>query len=136
MPAKQEFEPANNRKRKNPPQDRSSLKNDPKRKRQRFNDARQIAVQTTSNVLQNGELDIEKFVRAREFEIKALEESMAMSKKALSNRAFQGVPRNMRRRTASHNVKRAPKRLRGRVAKEVRRSPVEPSWVTELTPIV
>ena len=46
--------------------------------------------------------------------------NMSGSKKALSSRAFQQVPRDLRRRTASHNVKRVPKRLRARAAKEVR----------------
>ena len=46
--------------------------------------------------------------------------NMSGSKKALSSRAFQQVPKDMRRRTASHNVKRVPKRLRARAAKEVR----------------
>lgn len=36
-----------------------------------------------------------------------------------SKRAFQIVPRSMRRRTASHNVKRVPKRLRSRAQKEM-----------------
>ena len=46
--------------------------------------------------------------------------NMSDSKKALSSRAFQQVPKDLRRRTASHNVKRVPKRLRARAAKEVR----------------
>lgn len=40
-------------------------------------------------------------------------------RRANSKRAFQSVPRSMRRRTASHNVKRVPKRLRNRHAKEM-----------------
>ena len=44
---------------------------------------------------------------------------MTSSKKSLTARAFQQVPRAMRRRTASHDVKRVPKRLRERAAKEV-----------------
>lgn len=69
---------------------------------------------------QNGEVDVSAFVKAREFEIKAMGRSMVASKKALSARAFQQVPAALRRRTASHNVKRVPKRLRGRAAREVR----------------
>lgn len=41
------------------------------------------------------------------------------SRHANKKRAFQNVPRSMRRRTASHNVKRVPKRLRARHAKEM-----------------
>ena len=48
--------------------------------------------------------------------------SMSDSKNVLSTRAFQQVPKDLRRRTASHNVKRVPKRLRARAAKEVRSS--------------
>lgn len=65
------------------------------------------------------ELNVAGFVKAREFEIKALEKSMARARKGLTTRAFQQVPRNMRRRTASHNVKKVPKRLRKRVVEEV-----------------
>jgi len=45
---------------------------------------------------------------------------MQKSKDLLSRRAFQQVPRDMRRRTASHNVKRVPKRLQKRAAKEMK----------------
>ncbi len=62
---------------------------------------------------------MDKFVKAREFEITALEDGMKRAKKALSTRAFQELPKDLRRRTASHNVKRVPKRLRSRAAKEV-----------------
>lgn len=44
---------------------------------------------------------------------------MKASKRALSSRAFQQVPIRLRRRTASHNVKRVPKRLRERAGREV-----------------
>ena len=62
---------------------------------------------------------MDKFVKAREFEITALEDGMKRAKKALSTRAFQELPKDLRRRTASHNVKKVPKRLRSRAAKEV-----------------
>lgn len=44
---------------------------------------------------------------------------MATSKAVGSSRAFQKVPRGLRRRTASHNPKRVPKRLRERANKEM-----------------
>lgn len=62
---------------------------------------------------------MDKFVKSREYEIRALEEGMARSKKALTTRAFQHVPKELRRRTASHNVKRVPKRLQPRAKREV-----------------
>ncbi|KAK4508054.1 hypothetical protein PRZ48_001791 [Zasmidium cellare] len=82
-------------------------------------DARTLATQTSSKAFRNGELDVDKFVKSREYEIRALEEGMARSKKALTTRAFQHVPKELRRRTASHNVKRVPKRLQPRAKREM-----------------
>lgn len=85
--------------------------------------ARTLLAQTSDQALNDrGELDVLSFVKAREYEIMALESGMAASKHAGTARVFQQVPRNMRRRTASHNVKKVPKRLRARAAKEVRSS--------------
>ncbi|KAH8684304.1 ribonuclease-like protein P complex subunit Pop1 [Tricladium varicosporioides] len=108
-------------KRKDPP---SSNQNGPRNrtsKRAKINDARTILTQSSDAALNtNGELDLNSFLRAREFEIRALEGSMARCKDELMTRAFQKVPRDMRRRTASHNVKRVPKRLRERGAREMK----------------
>ena len=68
-----------------------------------------------------GEVNVANFVKAREFEIAALEKNMREMKKSLSSRAFQQVPRHMRRRTASHNVKKVPRRLKKRALREVSR---------------
>ncbi|CAF9926917.1 MAG: hypothetical protein ALECFALPRED_003578 [Alectoria fallacina] len=85
--------------------------------------ARSILAQASDKALsKNGDLDVSAFVKAREFEIKAIAASMGASKNSLSTRAFQQLPKNLRRRTASHNVKRMPKRLRTRAAKEVHRA--------------
>lgn len=43
----------------------------------------------------------------------------AMRSKGGSKRAFQGLPRSMRRRAMSHNVKRLPRRLRKKAEIEV-----------------
>ncbi|RKU44347.1 hypothetical protein DL546_007166 [Coniochaeta pulveracea] len=112
------------RKRKEPP---SSVGNGSKNaennartnKRAKMHDARTIRTQAPDAALKDGELDLQAFLSAREFEIRALETSMKKSKAASTTRAFQKVPRGMRRRTASHNVKRIPKRLRARAAKEM-----------------
>lgn len=88
-------------------------------------DARSLSAQTSSKAFKNGELDVDKFVKSRQYEIRALEDGMAKSKKALTTRAFQHVPKELRRRTASHNVKRVPKRLQPRAKKEVRDYPSE-----------
>ncbi|KAI9750060.1 MAG: hypothetical protein M1835_001447, partial [Candelina submexicana] len=89
------------------------------RKRAKTQDARNIAVQTSDKALKDGQLDVYNFVKAREYEIRALEAGLSKSKKALTTRAFQSVPKDLRRRTASHNVKRVPKRLRNRAEKEM-----------------
>lgn len=107
------------RKRKNGPDDQADRTNG--RKRQKYQDSRAIPVQRSQAALSaNGDLNVASFVKAREFEINALDRSMQQSKKGLMTRAFQQVPRRLRRRTASHNVKKVPKRLRPRAEKEVR----------------
>ena len=98
----------------------SSENNAWRNKRQKVQrDARTLAVQTTFKAFKDGELDVGAFVKAREYEIRALEEGLARSKKSLTQRAFQQVPKELRRRTASHNAKRVPKRLRRQAVKEV-----------------
>ena len=100
--------PISSRKRKQAPS--SSGQSFRSKKRVRLEDARIIATQTTDAAFKDGEIDVEKFVRARDFEIRAL-----------TARGFQCVPKYLRSRTASHDVKRVPKRLRARAKKEVRR---------------
>lgn len=91
------------------------------RKRVKIYDARTLAVQSSDTALsKTGELDVAAFVAARQFEVRALEAGIKSSRSSLSSRAFQKVPRNLRRRTASHNVKRVPQRLRARARREVR----------------
>ena len=111
-------------KRKQPPQSSNhppSFKH--AAKRVRISSARTILAQTSDKALsKSGDLDVSAFVKAREFEIKAMVASMGASKNSLSTRAFQQAPKDLRRRTASHNVKKVPKRLRARAAKEVRRA--------------
>ncbi|KAK6456568.1 nuclear RNase [Scheffersomyces xylosifermentans] len=67
-------------------------------------------------------LNIADFLRAREFEISSFERSQLNTKYASSTRVFQNLPRTMRRRTASHNVKRIPSRLRSRALREMQNS--------------
>ncbi|KAL9026637.1 MAG: hypothetical protein Q9180_007454, partial [Flavoplaca navasiana] len=108
-------------KRKQPPDfaKTSSTGRNPKRAKQV--DARTILTQASDKALnRNGDLDVSSFVKAREFEIKAMETSMGASKRSLSSRAFQQVPNELRRRTASHNVKKVPKNLRSRAAREMK----------------
>ena len=49
-------------------------------KRVKMQDARQIAAQVSDKALRNGELDVAKFVKAREWEIRALEAGMKGAK--------------------------------------------------------
>ncbi|KAL6871423.1 ribonucleases P/MRP protein subunit POP1 domain-containing protein [Trichoderma novae-zelandiae] len=88
-------------------------------KRAKVYAARSIPTQAADAALKDGELDLVAFVAAHEFEIRALEQSMATTKAVRSSRAFQQVPRGLRRRTASHNPKRVPRRLRARARKEM-----------------
>ncbi|KAG0051075.1 hypothetical protein BGZ83_004107 [Gryganskiella cystojenkinii] len=53
-------------------------------------------------------LDVVNFAEARAFEIKAMHTAMKSSQDSASQRAFQSLPRNLRRRAASHNIKRLP----------------------------
>jgi hypothetical protein len=97
------------------------VQNSNARKRQKNQDARAIPTQRGDPALSaNGELNITSFVKAREFEISALDKSMRKARQTLMSRAFQQVPRHMRRRTASHNAKKVPRRLRRRAVREVR----------------
>ncbi|KAM0243551.1 hypothetical protein ACHAPO_000403 [Fusarium lateritium] len=89
-------------------------------RRQMVYAARSIPALPAETALKDGALDLQAFVAAHEFEIRALEQSMATSKAIGSSRAFQKVPRGLRRRTASHNPKRVPRRLRKRAVKEMK----------------
>lgn len=114
---------AGSKKRKEPPTNASNPKNDKKRPRNNHQakqrDARTLSTQTSSKAFRNGQLDVDNFVKSREYEIRAMEEGMSRSKQVATKRAFQQVPKDLRRRTASHNVKRVPKRLQPRAKREV-----------------
>jgi len=94
----------------------------PSAKRVRFpsNPSRNISATPTTTAYPNGELNVARFMRAHENEIKSLETAMRSAKKGLSRRAFQNVPRDLRRRTGSHNPQRVPKRLRDKARKEAK----------------
>ncbi|MCJ1384039.1 hypothetical protein MMC17_007155 [Xylographa soralifera] len=113
--------PDTSRKRKQPASNAQPSTTKHNAKRVKISSARAILAQSSEKALNaNGELDVSAFVKAREYEIKSMEASMGSSKKALATRAFQQVPKELRRRTASHNVKRVPKKLRARAAKEMK----------------
>ncbi|KAL8732413.1 MAG: hypothetical protein Q9166_002813 [cf. Caloplaca sp. 2 TL-2023] len=113
--------PHTGQKRKRPPGSNKASNTNRNAKRVKQIEARTILTQASDKALnRNGELDVSAFVKAREFEIRALESSMGASKRSLSSRAFQQVPNDLRRRTASHNVKKVPKKLRSRAAREMK----------------
>lgn len=94
----------------------------PNAKRPRFAQRPQhhIAATPTKTAYPNGEVNVKNFLKSHENEIKALEHAMGAAKKGLARRAFQDVPRELRRRTASHNPQRVPKRLRVRARQEAK----------------
>ncbi|KAK7974127.1 hypothetical protein PG989_015975 [Apiospora arundinis] len=96
-------------------------------RKSKIHNVRAIAAQYPDSALKDGELDVQAFINARGFEIKALDESMRRTATSQTSRAFQKVPFSLRRRAAAHNHKRVPKRLQKRAKKEM---------VTDNTPTV
>ena len=65
----------------------------------------------------------EDYINLKQAEIKAFIDTIIKNKKYGSNkRAYQSLPRHLRRRTGSHNIRRVPKRLRKRTLKEMMKS--------------
>ncbi|BGP27943.1 ribonuclease P/MRP protein subunit [Rhodotorula toruloides] len=75
-------------------------------------------------------LEVEKFAQARVFEIAAMQRAMRSAKEAGTQRAFQSLPRHLRRRAASHNIRRLPLRLRDRAKAEVPKDAAKPKRVS------
>jgi hypothetical protein len=65
-------------------------------------------------------LDVVEFAAARVAEIRALTDTLQSAGAGGHKRAFQLLPRHMRRRTMSHNPRRIPRRLRAAALREVR----------------
>ncbi|KAI0373884.1 POP1-domain-containing protein [Pilatotrama ljubarskyi] len=66
-----------------------------------------------------GALDVEKFAESRAFEINAMHEAMQNARSNSTQRAWQQLPRHLRRRAASHDVRRVPLRLRDKARAEM-----------------
>ncbi|KAI6041590.1 ribonucleases P/MRP protein subunit POP1-domain-containing protein [Pisolithus marmoratus] len=64
-------------------------------------------------------LDVERFTEARAYEIDAMERAIKSAKDSSTHRAWQTLPRHLRRRAASHNVRRVPLRLREKARAEM-----------------
>ncbi|KAJ8454463.1 hypothetical protein ONZ45_g19296 [Pleurotus djamor] len=105
------------------------------KKKQKIKNARTIPVQTvpstststngitTANPKSSsqlpGSLDVERFVEARAFEIDAMHTAMKTASASSTQRAWQALPRHLRRRAASHDVRRVPLRLRDKAKAEM-----------------
>ncbi|WWC62188.1 uncharacterized protein I303_104782 [Kwoniella dejecticola CBS 10117] len=66
-----------------------------------------------------GLIQVEKFAEARALEIHAFQNAIKVAAAQGSTRAFQSLPRHLRRRAASHNPRRVPRRLRSKAAAEI-----------------
>uniref|UniRef100_A0A060T203 ARAD1A03432p n=1 Tax=Blastobotrys adeninivorans TaxID=409370 RepID=A0A060T203_BLAAD len=82
-------------------------------------DSKRIRVQNADPALADGRMDVRVFANARNDEVRQIEDAMERSRNSSKQRAFQTVPRTLRRRTASHQPNRVPKRLRKRAKKEM-----------------
>ncbi|KAK7681603.1 hypothetical protein QCA50_015336 [Cerrena zonata] len=102
------------------------------KKKQKLASARTIPVQTPSAVAGPsktvrfdgakplpGSLDVERFAEARAFEINAMHTAMSSARDNATHRAWQQLPRHLRRRAASHDVRRVPVRLREKARAEM-----------------
>lgn len=88
-------------------------------KKSKLYDSRAIRAELTDENFKEGKLSVPEFLASRNFEIQSFELSQLKTKYASSSRCFQSLPRALRRRTASHNVKRVPKRLRNKALREM-----------------
>ncbi|WVN87681.1 uncharacterized protein L203_102867 [Cryptococcus depauperatus CBS 7841] len=66
-----------------------------------------------------GMISVEKFAQTRAMEIYAFQTAIKAAEAQGNTRAFQSLPRHLRRRAASHNPRRVPRRLRSRAAAEI-----------------
>ncbi|KAI9209255.1 ribonucleases P/MRP protein subunit POP1-domain-containing protein [Polychytrium aggregatum] len=65
-------------------------------------------------------INVEEFAKARSYELNALEVALKNATQFTgAQRVWQTVPRHMRRRAASHNLKRLPQRLRQRALEQI-----------------
>ena len=65
-------------------------------------------------------ISVSEYAEARAMEIHNMVRALSDADKGSSKRVFQALPRHMRRRAMSHNLKRLPVRLRESGRKEVR----------------
>lgn len=78
------------------------------------------------------QLDVDELLAARKSEILALERAMTQARSSAHTRAWQLLPRHLRRRAASHNPLRLPRRLRGKAHAELRASNTQAKTRSEM----
>ncbi|KAL4080470.1 ribonucleases P/MRP protein subunit POP1-domain-containing protein [Scleroderma citrinum] len=71
-------------------------------------------------------IDVERFTEARAYEIDAMQKAIKSAGESSTHRAWQTLPRHLRRRAASHNVRRVPLRLRDKARAEERHLTMDP----------
>ncbi|KAG0698380.1 ribonucleases P/MRP protein subunit POP1-domain-containing protein [Suillus ampliporus] len=64
-------------------------------------------------------IDVERFTEARAYEIDAMQKAIKTAGESATHRAWQTLPRHLRRRAASHDVRRVPLRLREKARAEM-----------------
>ncbi|KAL5501441.1 POP1 [Sanghuangporus vaninii] len=100
------------------------------RKKARLGEARKISVQFSEPRQQNtsssssmeglpSTIDVEKFAEIRGYEINAMKQAMDNVASAGTQRVWQSLPRHLRRRAASHDVRHVPARLRQKARAEM-----------------
>lgn len=106
---------------------RKQLTRNQELRRQRVRNARDIRSEAASHAenefVEGGSmLKVSEFISSRRFEIEQLQTAIHKSRASSSMRVFQSLPRKLRRRKASHNVRRIPKRMRNRAIREMTKS--------------
>jgi len=102
--------------------DNSNKKNKKKAKR----DAQLIATDLNNSLISEAprNVDIVQFAEARSFELNAIESALKNATENTGNqRVFQSLPRHLRRRAASHNIKRIPLQFRKKAFWERKNDP-------------
>ncbi|KAG2087135.1 ribonucleases P/MRP protein subunit POP1-domain-containing protein [Suillus discolor] len=64
-------------------------------------------------------IDVEMFTEARAYEIDAMQKAIKTAGESVTHRVWQTLPRHLRRRAASHDVRRVPLRLRDKARAEM-----------------
>jgi len=97
-----------------------------KNKKKAKRDAQLIATDLNNSLISEAprNVDIVQFAEARSFELNAIESALKNATENTGNqRVFQSLPRHLRRRAASHNIKRIPLQFRKKAFWERKNDP-------------